>query len=48
MHRRQARKVQMPYGVFDAHRFLQTALQSLHEALRRVGATASIEKSLYS
>jgi hypothetical protein len=37
MHRRPAPKSLIPYSVFDAHRFLQTALQSLHEMMRRAG-----------
>jgi hypothetical protein len=37
-------KTHMSYDVFDAWRFLQTALQSLHETLRRAGAIARIWK----
>jgi hypothetical protein len=40
-------KTHMSYDVFDAWRFLQTALQSLHETLRRAGAIARIWKKAF-
>jgi hypothetical protein len=45
MHRDMTQKTHTPYSVFDASRFLQTALQSLHEMLRPAGRIPRIEKA---
>jgi hypothetical protein len=46
MHRLPAQKNVTPYNLFDAARFLQMALQSLHDELRQAGRTARAEKTL--
>ena len=46
VHRRLTRKSVVPYSVFDEPRVLQTALQSLHDALRPGRRIARVQKVL--